>query len=168
MPTPLNSHDEDVLQAERDIRDRLGHLPLDFPALTAVSNVYRAATAVRNRIEREVLSTEGLSWGGFTILFVLWIWGPMEAARLASECGLAKGTLTGMVSTLEGRGLVERDRLTADRRRVRIALTESGLELIEKLFPAFNRVESAVVGALEPDEADTLSRLLRRVIRKAE
>ena len=51
---------------------------------------------------------------------------------------------------------------------MRIALTESGLELIEKLFPAFNRVESAVVGALEPDEADTLSRLLRRVIRKAE
>lgn len=168
MPAPLNSQDEEVLQAERDIRQRLGHLPLDFAALMAISNIYRAATAVRNRIEREVLSSEGLSWGGFTILFVLWIWGPMEAARLANECGLAKGTLTGMVSTLEARSLVARDRLTDDRRRVRITLTDEGADLIGRVFPEFNRVESTVVGTLHPEEAETLSALLRRIIRQAE
>lgn len=168
MPSQLNRSDDDVLQAEHDIRQRLGHLGLDFPALMAISNIYRAATAVRNRVEREVLGRHGLSWGGFTILFVLWVWGPMEAARLADECGLAKGTLTGMVGTLQGRGLVERDRIDADRRRVRIELTPSGRNLIDRVFPDFNGVESAVVKGLDLSDVEELSRLLRTVIRSAE
>lgn len=168
MPSQLNRSDDDVLTAERDIRRRLAHLELDFPALMAVSNIYRAATAVRNRVEREVLSAHGLSWGGFTILFVLWVWGPLEAARLAEECGLAKGTLSGMVGTLEGRGLVDRDRMAADRRRVSIELTGAGKALIERVFPHFNSVETAVVEGLDSPEVEDLSRLLRIVTRTAE
>lgn len=168
MPSQLNRSDDHVLSAERDIRRRLGHLELDFPALMAVSNIYRAATAVRNRVEREVLSAHRLSWGGFTILFVLWVWGPLEAARLAEECGLAKGTLTGMVGTLEGRGLVDRDRMAADRRRVSVRLTPAGRDLIERVFPDFNSVETAVVEGLDGTEVEDLSRLLRIVTRSAE
>jgi MarR family transcriptional regulator, organic hydroperoxide resistance regulator len=167
MPSPLHSNDDDILQAERDIRARLGHLGLDFPALMAVSNIYRAATAVRNRVEREVLSEHGLSWGGFTILFVLWVWGPMEAARLAAECGLAKGTLTGMAGTLERRQLIQRHRMPSDRRRVSVQLTDSGTELIGKVFPRFNDVESAVVQELDEAEVAEVSRLLRQVTRSA-
>lgn len=167
MPSQLSSNDEDVLQAEADIRKRLDDLELDFPALMAVSNVYRAATAIRNRVERQVLSEHGLSWGGFTILFVLWIWGPMEAARLAAECGLAKGTLTGMVGTLESRGLVDRDRVEVDRRRVSVDLTGDGRALIEEVFPRFNAVETTVVSGLAADEVAELSRLLRQVTRTA-
>lgn len=168
MPSQLNRSDDHVLSAERDIRRRLGHLELDFPALMAVSNIYRAATAVRNRVERAVLSAHGLSWGGFTILFVLWVWGPLEAARLAEECGLAKGTLTGMVGTLESRGLVDRDRMAADRRRVSVRLTPAGRDLIERVFPDFNSVETAVVEGLDSTEVEDLSRLLRIVTRSAE
>lgn len=167
MPAQLNQGDGDsMLRAERDIRRRLGHLPLDFAALQAVSSIYRAATAVRNRIEREVLGDVGLTWGGFTILFVLWVWGPMQAHALADECGLAKGTLTGMVGTLEKRVLVERGRLD-DRRRVEVALTEKGRALIEEVFPAFNKVESEAVAVLDDEEIRELSRLLRKVTQSA-
>jgi DNA-binding MarR family transcriptional regulator len=163
MPAQLTHRDgEVVLRAEADIRARLGHLPLDFTALQAVSNIYRAATAVRNQIEREILGDVGLSWGGFTILFVLWIWGPMQAHALADECGLAKGTLTGMVGTLEKRSLVERVRLD-DRRRVQVALTDRGRVLMEEVFPAFNKLESRVVAGLDDDEVSQLSRLLCKV-----
>jgi MarR family transcriptional regulator, organic hydroperoxide resistance regulator len=168
MPTQLNNDDEAVLRAEADIRARLEDIDLDFAALLAVSNVYRAATAIRNRMEREVLSGPGLSWGGFTILFVLWVWGPMEAHALADECGLAKGTLTGMVGTLESRGLVGRDRVDSDRRRVRIGLSESGRRLIADVFPRFNAEESKVVAGLDPDEIGHLSRFLRRVTATAD
>ena len=95
---------ERLLDAEVDIQARLGDEPLDFDSMQAISNIYRAAAAVRRRAEREVLAEAGLSWGGFTILWVLWVWGEMEAAQLASECDLAKGTLTGMVTTLEKQG----------------------------------------------------------------
>ena len=159
--------DDRLLDAERDIQARLGDHPLDFVSLQAISNIYRAASAVRRRAEREVLADANLSWGGFTILWVLWVWGEMETARLASECDLAKGTLTGMVSTLEKQGLVARARVEADRRRVTVALTPDGLELIEDLFPRFNAFEGKMSGGMTDDQKRDLARFLRIVTTNA-
>lgn len=157
----------DLLDAERDIQAMLGDLPLDFVSMQAVSNIYRAAAAVRRRAERDLLAAEGLSWGGFTILWVLWVWGGTETARLATECDLAKGTLTGMVTTLEKQGRVERSRLDSDRRRVRVALTARGLATIEELFPRFNAFEAEMTAGLADDQKATLARLLRIVTTNA-
>jgi MarR family transcriptional regulator, organic hydroperoxide resistance regulator len=66
-------------------------------------------SAVRNRMERDVLSTDGLSWTGFTALFVLWVWGPHEARYLAEECGVSKGTMTGISTTLVDKGLIAKN-----------------------------------------------------------
>lgn len=159
------SDDDELLAAERDIRARLGGRELDFDANQAVSNVYRAAAAIRREAEQDVLAEAGLSWGGFTALWVLWIWGEMEAGTLAAECDLAKGTLTGILTTLEKQSLVERRRLDHDRRRVVVTLTAEGAATMEELYPRFHRFERTLVGGLDPDELVTLSRLLRRVIR---
>lgn len=160
--------DEWLLEAEREIQLRLGDQPLDFVSLQAISNIYRAAAAVRRRAERDVLADANLSWGGFTILWVLWVWGEMETARLAAECDLAKGTLTGMVSTLEKQGLVGRERVEADRRRVTVALTPDGLTLIEELFPRFNRFEGNMTIGMTEAEQRELARLLRIVTTNAD
>jgi MarR family transcriptional regulator, organic hydroperoxide resistance regulator len=169
MPTPLSDHDDEViLEAERDIRSRLGDRQLDFEALLAVSNIYRAANAVRNRMEREILTPESLSWGGFTILFVLWIWGDRETGDLAEDCGLAKGTLSGMLSTLEKSGLVERNRHPEDGRRVVVTMTEEGLARIEKVFPEFNRYEAKFTSDLSAVEKRDMARLLRSVTASAD
>ncbi|MGI9623624.1 MAG: MarR family winged helix-turn-helix transcriptional regulator [Acidimicrobiales bacterium] len=145
----------------------MGDHPLDFDSLQAISNIYRAAAAVRRRAERGVLAEANLSWGGFTILWVLWVWGEMETARLASECDLAKGTLTGMVSTLEKQGRVSRNRVEADRRRVTVTLTSTGLETIESLFPTFNGFEGEMTSGLDAQERRDLARLLRVVTMNA-
>lgn len=166
MPSD-SSRDDRLLDAEVDIQARLGDQPLDFDSLQAISNIYRAAAAVRRRAERDVLSEAGLSWGGFTILWVLWVWGEMEAAQLASECDLAKGTLTGMVSTLEKQGRVERTRMQSDRRRVTVALTPAGLNTIEQLFPQFNDFEGKMSSGLSVAEKHELARLLRAVTTNA-
>lgn len=164
MPRPLHDHDPDtVLEAERDIRSRLGDHPLDFAALLAVSNIYRAANAVRRSMERDVLSPAGLSWGGFTILFVLWVWGSRETGQLADDCGVAKGTLTGMLTTLERGGLVERSAHRQDGRKVMVHLKEDGEELIETVFPVFNEHEARFTSQLEENERHELARLLRLV-----
>jgi DNA-binding MarR family transcriptional regulator len=169
MPRPLHDHDDDVvLEAERDIRSRLGDRALDFEAMLAVSNIYRAANAVRNRMEREVLAPANLSWGGFTILFVLWVWGERETGQLAEDCGLAKGTLSGMLTTLEKSGLVERSRHTEDGRRVVVRLLEVGLDKIESVFPEFNRYEAKFIADLDHEERRELARLLRRVTATAD
>ena len=153
-----------LLDAERRIQERLGDRRLDFDSMLAVSNIYRAATAVRRRAEKGVLSEFGLSWGGFTTLWVLWVWGEMQTADLADECDLSKGTLTGIVKTLERRGFVRRRQVESDRRRVTVALTDAGLDTIERLFPRFNTYEREMVSQLSTTEKQELAELLRRVI----
>lgn len=156
-----------MLQAERDVQARLGDRALDFDSNRAISNIYRAAAGVRRQAERGLLREFGLSWGGFTILWVLWVWGEMETAQLATECDLAKGTLTGMLTTLEKRDLVERSKSKTDGRRVLVTATEDGASMIDELFPRFNQLETALVAGLSPHESRELSRLLRIVITNA-
>ena len=99
---------QDLVQAQRDIRDRIGGQRLDFAAMAAVFNIYRAANAIRHHMEQQVLAEEDLSWAAFTVLFVLWIWGDQQTRHLAAEAGVTKGTLTGVLKTLEKRGLARR------------------------------------------------------------
>lgn len=169
MPRPLSDHDPDVvLEAERDIRSRLDGKPLDFEALLAVSNIYRAANAVRNRMEKDLLTPAGLTWGGFTILFVLWVWGDRETGELAEDSGLAKGTLTGMLKTLERSKLVTRRAHPEDGRKVMVHLERPGLETIESLFPEFNAAEAYFTERLDAEERRELARLLRLVTATAD
>ena len=154
-----------VSKAEQDIRNRLEDHVLDFSAMSAVSNIYRSGSAIRNHMERSVLSDYELSWAAFTVLWVLWIWGTQETGHVASEAGITKGTLTGVIKTLQTRKLIRRIAHRDDRRRASIELTKSGERLIEALFPQFNRHETLAVSALTPSEQRELTRLLRLVLR---
>ena len=162
------SNASDLVQAERDIRGRIGDQKLDFAAMAAVSNIYRAANVIRNHMERNVLSGEDLSWAAFTVLFVLWIWGEQQTRDLAAEAGVTKGTLTGVLKTLEKRGLARRRAHESDRRLVMVSLEPKGLGVIERLFPAFNMGEAFVSASLSEPEKDQLASLLRTIIRAVE
>jgi DNA-binding MarR family transcriptional regulator len=159
---------QDLVQAERDIRARVGDSELDFAAMAAVSNIYRAANAIRNHMEQKVLAEEDLSWAAFTVLFVLWIWGDQQTRHLAEEAGVTKGTLTGVLKTLEKRDLVRRRAHEGDGRLVLVALQPRGQEVIERLFPAFNASETMVSSGLTDDEKTQLAALLRKIIRTVE
>ena len=123
----------DLVRAEHDIRQRIGDQPLDFAAMAAVSNIYRAANVIRNHMERKVLAGEDLSWAAFRVLFVLWIWGDQQTRYLADEAGVTKGTLTGVLKTLEKRGLARRRTHAGDGRLVLVSLEPTGLGVIERL-----------------------------------
>src|ERR1044071_1657830 len=158
----------DLVRAERDIRARIGEQPLDFAAMAAVSNIYRAANVIRNHMERNVLADEDLSWAAFTVMFVLWIWGDQETRHLAEEAGVTKGTLTGVLKTLEKRGLARRRAHAGDGRLVLVSLEPKGFGVIERLFPAFNMGEAFVSASLSERDKDQLAALLRTIIRAVE
>jgi MarR family transcriptional regulator, organic hydroperoxide resistance regulator len=159
---------DDLVRAEREIRARIGEQHLDFAAMAAVSNIYRTANVVRNHMERKVLADEDLSWAAFTVLFVLWIWGDQQTRHLAEEAGVTKGTLTGVLKTLEKRGLARRRTHEDDGRLVLVSLEPKGLAVIERLFPAFNMGEAFVSAGLSEREKAQLATLLRKIIRQAE
>jgi len=159
---------QDLVQAERDIRDRIGGQQLDFAAMAAVSNIYRAANAIRHHMEQQVLAEEDLSWAAFTVLFVLWIWGDQQTRYLAAEAGVTKGTLTGVLKTLEKRGLARRRGHDEDGRLVLVSLEAKGRDVIERLFPAFNAGEARVSASLAERDKNQLASLLRKIIRTVE
>ena len=168
MPRAFAVGDDELVEAARLIRDRMAELDLDLLSLAAVSNVFRAATAVRNHMERDVLRRHELSWSAFTVLFVLRIWGSQESRQLADEAGISGGTLTGVLDTLERKGLVKRRAVPQDRRRVEVVLTPSGTKVVDEVMPAFNRQEALVTEGLSDNEMATLARLLRKVLQTTE
>ena len=173
MRRDLSSTDaEDLLRAEQDVQARLGGLgidiDLDFGSMAAVANVFRVASAARSHLERTVLAGVGLSFTAFTVMWVLWVWGEMESRELAIDAGVTKGTLTGVVGTLEGRGLVRRRRGDVDGRLVLVSATADGEALMSGLFARFNEGEGRVVAALDTSEREQLAHLLRKVLRSME
>jgi MarR family transcriptional regulator, organic hydroperoxide resistance regulator len=156
---------DDLIEAERDIVERLGELPVDFDAMALISNLYRAAAAIRREMEQTVLAEARLSWTAFVTLWVLWIWGSMETRHLAAEANVTKGTLTGVVDTLERRGLVARERGQDDRRLVTVALTDEGRSVIAEVFPRFNAQEARVADMVGSRQRKAMTAGLRQIIR---
>lgn len=155
-------------ETERATQARVGHLPIDVPAMQAVLSIYRAANASRSRLTNTVLRPHDLTWTGFLVLWLLWIWQRMETRRVAESVGISKATLTGVANTLEGRGLITRIPSTADRRLVELALTPAGEELMAELYPEFNAAETTLVSGIDEAELQVLTRTLRQVVITAE
>ena len=153
-----------LLPAERKIVEELGHLPLDFRAMWAISNVFRSGAALRRHLESTVLAADRLSWTAFTALWVLWIWGEMEARDFAAAVGISRPTATGVLSTLQRRRFVKRRKGSKDGRVVLVSLTPSGRRKIDELFPRFNAEEAHVASVLPGADQDRLAAMLRELL----
>ncbi|MBI3647290.1 MAG: MarR family transcriptional regulator [Actinobacteria bacterium] len=156
---------DDLLPAERKVLDVLGEMPLDFRAMAVVSNLFRSSTAIRRHMESKILARDRLSWTSFVVLWVLWVWGDMEARELAAGVGISRPTATGVVTTLEGRGFVRRRKAVADGRLVIVSLTAAGRRKIAELFPLFNAEEVAVTSHLSAADQEMLATWLRSMLR---
>jgi MarR family transcriptional regulator, organic hydroperoxide resistance regulator len=163
--TSAKGPEEGLLPAERKVMEALGDLPLDFRAMWAVSNLFRSSAAIRRHMESRVLAADRLSWTSFVGLWVLWVWGEMEARDFAAAVGISRPTATGVMTTLQGRGFVTRRKDPKDGRVVVVALTASGRRTIEALFPKFNAEESSVVAHLSAARQDALAAMLRSLLR---
>jgi DNA-binding MarR family transcriptional regulator len=150
-------------ETERQVATKLSGMTLDFDSMAAISNVFRAANATRNFLERTVLAPSGLSWTAFVVLWVSWIWEPIETRTIAEEGGFSKATLTGVLQTLESRGLIKRNRSVEDKRLVLVTLTAKGRKLMVSLFPEFNKHEQEVLSGLSAQQKRDLAASLRQI-----
>jgi DNA-binding MarR family transcriptional regulator len=160
-PGPIN-------ETEKLVQEKLGGLPIQHERMAMVANLYRAAASIRQHVENSVLRPFNLTWTGFVVLWVVWIWGESETRNVAEEAGISKGTLTGVARTLEQRGLLARADHPTDGRLVLLRLTEDGEELMERLFPAFHAEEAFVTALLGSRECRTAAGSLRKVVQQIE
>ncbi|MDX3524640.1 MarR family winged helix-turn-helix transcriptional regulator [Streptomyces scabiei] len=157
-----------ITEAEKLAEARLGGIPLQHAQMTLVANIYRAASAVRQHLENSVLRGVDLTWTAFVVLWVVWVWGEPETRHVAEEAGISKGTLTGVVRTLERCGLVRRAGHPTDGRLVLLSLTDEGEELMRRVFPAFNEEEAFVTGQLSDEQCYSVAARLRQVALQVE
>jgi DNA-binding MarR family transcriptional regulator len=157
-----------LTETEKAVESRLSEMDLDFKAMAVASNLFRAANAVRNHMERTVLAKADLTWTGFVVLWVAWIWQTAETRLIAEESGVSKATLSGVLGTLEGRGLVTRRRSDTDGRLVIVELTTAGKRLMKSLFPKFNEQERYVTRFITPGDEEHAATILRDFVRAVE
>lgn len=150
-------------ETERQVSSLLKDLPIDFDSMAVVSNLFRAANAVKNHLERSVLAPHDLSWTGFVVLWVVWIWQPIETRQIAAEVGTSKASITGVLKTLEARKLLIRKQSKTDQRLVLVTLTKSGERLMQELFPQFNQEESTITSVLSKTEIKATATSLRKI-----
>lgn len=153
-----------LAETERTAESRLTDLDIDFRALAVISNLFRAANAVRNHMESTVLAKSDLTWTAFVVLWISWIWGSAETRMIAEESGVSKATLSGVLNTLEKRGLVTRQRSDEDGRLVIVSLTPSGTRLIKRLFPEINKQEQAATSGLTAKQQELAAAYLRELV----
>jgi MarR family transcriptional regulator, organic hydroperoxide resistance regulator len=157
-----------ITEAEKLVEAKLGGTPIRHERMAVVANIYRAAAAVRQHLENAVLRSSDLTWTAFVVLWVIWIWGESESRHVAEEAGISKGTLTGVIRTLESRGLVKRAEHASDGRLLLLSLTGEGEELMRRVFPDFNAEESFVTARLDDDACRALAGGLRQVVLQVE
>ncbi|MEM7117160.1 MAG: MarR family transcriptional regulator [Chloroflexota bacterium] len=158
---------EDMVRAELDVLARVEQLPIDPLALAVASNIWRASQIFRNKIEGNVLRANNLTWASFSTLFIVWVWEPIGMSAIAESQNVSRPTITSTVSLLEKRGLCVRIQgKNGDGRSVHVHLTDSGRQLIEKIFPQVNQGEAAFVSGLTKQEQETLAILLRKLLKQ--
>jgi len=80
---------------------------------------------------RKLIAAHGLSIPQLLCLQHLREFGPLTSGALAKTMALSPPTVTGILDRLEMRGLLHRERRPEDKRRVVVALTQTGRDLVD-------------------------------------
>ena len=123
----------------------------------------RAEAHVRREVAAE-LARSGLSTGAFSVLVVLTTaGGELELRALRARLRTSKANATEVVTTLEGRGLVQRFRLPHDRRAASVRLTVRGREVVDRLFPEHTMRVRDAFAVLDEAEKRQLAEICRKL-----
>ena len=126
--------------------------------------LFRAFNGALNA-QAEELRPLGLSPSAFNVLMALHNSDDdtLEPCQLAQRLLISRPSVTGLLDTLQTKGLITRQPHAEDRRRILVTLTEAGQQLLSSHFATHYREQNALFGDLSADEKATLVTLLRRV-----
>ena len=136
--------------------------PAERRSLDAYVKLMRAAESVTARAHRHLAEHE-LSVSQFWVLEALLHCGPLCQREIARKILKSDGNVTVVLTHLERRGLIERARDPANRRSVRVRLSDRGRELATNVFPCHAAGIARALAVLDPDEQEQLAILCRKL-----
>lgn len=106
----------------------------------------------------------GLTGPGFNVLLIIDGAGaPLSPFMIGERRLVTRGTVTGLLDTLERRGLVRRMPHPDDRRMLLVDLTEEARSLVRSVTRELRPLQEELVSGLSAREKATLVRLLRNL-----
>lgn len=150
---PNSSSDADFLQ---QWRYALAPYNLGYKLKLASQLMYR------DFLER--LEPHGLTPFHYLVLCCLWEEDGLSTTGIADKLKQLGATLTGVVDRMEDRNLVYRERDSADRRIVRVWLTDEGKNLMKVLPPLGAETIQRAMSNMSEAEQETILKLLDRIV----
>lgn len=124
-------------------------------ALFSLAHVYESRMA-----GEETRNTLGLRLSDCSVLMVLGQFAPLNSRRLSQLMDINPGTISVYVQRLVEKGLVQRERDTADRRNWWLTLTDLGQVAAQGIIAGAVEYTRDFLSALDEAERQTLHRLL--------
>jgi MarR family transcriptional regulator, organic hydroperoxide resistance regulator len=110
------------------------------------------------------LDPHGIATGEWSALRVLWQEEGLSQVDLAQRMRVERASLTGVLTNMQAKGLIDRQVDRGDRRKVKIGLTARGRAMRKALLPYGADINAAAISGMTAAEVAQLRRLLGRVI----
>ncbi|MBV9379585.1 MAG: MarR family transcriptional regulator [Streptosporangiaceae bacterium] len=121
--------------------------------------VKQVELAIRSHLD-DLLRPIGLTPLQYTALTVLERHPDLSSAQLARNSFVTAQSMADMITALEERGLIERHRDKADRRRLVVALTGAGQGVLDRYRDRVNTLEEHMLAGLTKAQVSSLRRSL--------
>jgi DNA-binding MarR family transcriptional regulator len=119
--------------------------------------------AFRRKRGREQQSGGGLSGTQLRALDGLADAGRATARQLADYADVTPATMTGMLDTLQNRGVIRRERSLTDRRAIQIVLTDQGREIVAEARERWQRRWQEAMSDVPSEDLQAAIRVLGKV-----
>lgn len=93
---------------------------------------------------------------------------PLCPSEIGDRLVVTRGTVTGVLDSLEKKGLIKRLPDENDRRMLRIQITSKALKLLDQITPSLHAHEASLFALLTASEKDDLLRLLGKALEGVE
>jgi homoprotocatechuate degradation regulator HpaR len=95
---------------------------------------------------RPILNAQGVTEQQWRIVRALLERGPLEPRQIGEVCRISSPSLAGVLSRMDDMGLVKRERLEHDQRRVKVSLTAKSRALAARLAPQIEEIYQTIEG----------------------
>lgn len=128
-------------------------------------NIYVKLMRASNQATRNIhehLKDVNLTISQFGVLEALYHLGPLTPGELGKKILKSNANLTTVIDSLEKKSLVTRTKSAEDRRVVNVQLTDTGTELIARVFPMHAEIVARELSFLTDKDKNRLSKILKK------
>ena len=136
--------------------------------LDHLARLYMQAATLLDPVRFQARERLGVTFAQLRILFYICRKPGVDVRGLAEELGISASAVSQQVDRLVGRELLDRADNPQDRRRVVLALTESGQELTEEVSRQSQERITVLLSRLSKDDKADLQRVLVRLLGEPE